>query len=387
MKRTYHSDHVIIIGGSLAGTTTAIELARAGISVTLVEKETFPRRKPCGEGLSARGRLELLKAGFDLHATGCDQKSLLGYKIFKGQSHLTISEESGITGIARTQLDTRLLEYASTFPSLRIMQGQKAEILESNIASFRIRVGGETLSTPFLVIADGSQSPTLRALGRKSSPVRHARLGTSSTWEITRGALPNYVHTILVAGGEIYLTPVSDTTINISALGHRGLVQPLTHEKTLRVRIEALSHLLGVTLAPHRPPLGCGPLNTSLRGAQCRGAFVVGDACETFDPCAGFGMTHALVSARLAAHHIANAISHADISGELNAYDRSRNRVMRDVRGFTRLTSMTTGSALGRMCLPFLVSSGLASTVSRSVHSPSEYRGARRIVALLGAST
>jgi flavin-dependent dehydrogenase len=42
-----------VIGGGPAGTSTAILLARRGWSVLLLERKTFPRRKVCGEYLSA----------------------------------------------------------------------------------------------------------------------------------------------------------------------------------------------------------------------------------------------------------------------------------------------------------------------------------------------
>ena len=43
----------VVIGGGPAGTSAALLLARAGWSVALVERKTFPRRKVCGEYLSA----------------------------------------------------------------------------------------------------------------------------------------------------------------------------------------------------------------------------------------------------------------------------------------------------------------------------------------------
>ncbi len=44
---------VVVVGGGPAGSTCALLLARAGIAVTLVEQQRFPRRKVCGEYLSA----------------------------------------------------------------------------------------------------------------------------------------------------------------------------------------------------------------------------------------------------------------------------------------------------------------------------------------------
>jgi flavin-dependent dehydrogenase len=43
----------LIIGGGPAGATTALLLAQAGWSVLVLERKTFPRRKVCGEYLSA----------------------------------------------------------------------------------------------------------------------------------------------------------------------------------------------------------------------------------------------------------------------------------------------------------------------------------------------
>lgn len=44
---------VLIIGAGVAGATAAIRLAEAGWSVALIEKQTFPRRKVCGECVAA----------------------------------------------------------------------------------------------------------------------------------------------------------------------------------------------------------------------------------------------------------------------------------------------------------------------------------------------
>ena len=51
----------VIVGAGPAGASAAILLARAGWSVALVEKTPFPRRKVCGECISA-GSFPLLEA-------------------------------------------------------------------------------------------------------------------------------------------------------------------------------------------------------------------------------------------------------------------------------------------------------------------------------------
>jgi len=51
----------VIVGAGLAGSTAAIQLARAGWSVALIERQRFPRRKVCGECVAA-SNLPLLQA-------------------------------------------------------------------------------------------------------------------------------------------------------------------------------------------------------------------------------------------------------------------------------------------------------------------------------------
>ena len=44
----------VVVGMGPAGATAAYQLSRAGLSVLAIEKETHPRYKVCGGGLSAR---------------------------------------------------------------------------------------------------------------------------------------------------------------------------------------------------------------------------------------------------------------------------------------------------------------------------------------------
>ena len=44
--------HVVIIGGGLAGLTAAIHLSKVGLRVILIEKNSFPKHKVCGEYIS-----------------------------------------------------------------------------------------------------------------------------------------------------------------------------------------------------------------------------------------------------------------------------------------------------------------------------------------------
>src|SRR3546814_6034100 len=61
---------VLVLGGGLAGASAALELAQARIPVRLLERETGPRHKVCGEFLSVEAQRDLQRLGLDPAALG-----------------------------------------------------------------------------------------------------------------------------------------------------------------------------------------------------------------------------------------------------------------------------------------------------------------------------
>ncbi|PCJ39462.1 MAG: hypothetical protein COA81_10355 [Alphaproteobacteria bacterium] len=57
----------VIVGAGPAGSSAAYDLVKAGANVLIVDKESFPRDKPCGGGLTVktarRGRGAAIYAG------------------------------------------------------------------------------------------------------------------------------------------------------------------------------------------------------------------------------------------------------------------------------------------------------------------------------------
>lgn len=56
---------VIIIGGGLAGLTSSIHIAKNNFSVLLIEKNSYPKHKVCGEYVSNEVLPYLEYLGFD----------------------------------------------------------------------------------------------------------------------------------------------------------------------------------------------------------------------------------------------------------------------------------------------------------------------------------
>ncbi|MCE9545679.1 MAG: FAD-dependent oxidoreductase, partial [Planctomycetia bacterium] len=79
----------VVIGGGPAGATTALLLAQAGWSVTLLERKRFPRPKVCGEYLSGTNwrLLEALGVADDFSELAGPEVQRVG--LFIGRTALT----------------------------------------------------------------------------------------------------------------------------------------------------------------------------------------------------------------------------------------------------------------------------------------------------------
>lgn len=109
---------IIIIGGGLAGLINAMQLAKAGMTVSLYEKKIYPFHKVCGEYVSNETLPFLNSIGVSPEALQASQIRRLMVTSSKGAS-LEIPLEMGGFGLSRFTLDhylyTKAKELGVTF--------------------------------------------------------------------------------------------------------------------------------------------------------------------------------------------------------------------------------------------------------------------------------
>jgi menaquinone-9 beta-reductase len=104
-------EEVIIIGGGLAGLTSALSLARSGLSVTVIEKKAYPFHRVCGEYISNEALPYLCWLGADISSLNPARISHFQLSSPKGKT-LTAKLDLGGFGISRYTLDNYLYKLA-----------------------------------------------------------------------------------------------------------------------------------------------------------------------------------------------------------------------------------------------------------------------------------
>lgn len=104
---------LIIIGGGLAGLTSAIHLSKEGFQVMVIEKDEYPKHKVCGEYVSNEVLPYLEKLGIQIKETTADKIDRLALSDRKGNL-VELNLPLGGFGMSRYALDNLLYKKAKS---------------------------------------------------------------------------------------------------------------------------------------------------------------------------------------------------------------------------------------------------------------------------------
>jgi len=359
---------VIIIGGSIAGLGLAYRLSQLGMSALVLEKETYPKRKACGEGLSYQGVQIIEDWGLGNSFHKLPHCPFHSYKVHSRYSKCLTSEikqlnessSSGILGIGikREVLDELFLEALKSIKNDNVMTKSTVTKVDIESDCIKVFVGEEETGKctkrifegRFLVIADGARSKTAQRMNIPYVSQQETRYASSFRLRSINILPPessaperdplDSVHIILEDGIQTCITQVDKNTLNVSSLTDKSGIQKLKSETSRDSLIKRISLELGFNGEIVDQPIFIGPVNKRRRVAHFGSRVIlIGDALEQLDPIGGMGMSHALISAQNAAVALKNILQGSQSPDiDLKRYARDQERSARLLRGFTCLT-------------------------------------------------
>lgn len=354
----------LVVGGGPAGCAAAIDIARSGRSVVLVERREQSADHDAnhwGALLSrpARQLLHRYDDGFDIH-------EISQLRVSNGdRSALRPLDDGRLGVVARTVLDDALIDIARR-AGVEVLSGHEATRPIVDRGFLRgAEVSGPIVNGPldaeYVIIADGANSTFGRSLGtyrRRNLPHLICARGTWSS------PLSRVVECEIIIGlrrssgdrlpGHIVVTPDGHGSVTLavtipSMAGDSAAVNAVT---ILDEAARTVSSRWAID--PDRP-LGelrttRLPVGRSVRPIAGPTFLVVGDAAASADPLTALGLGPALIGGQLAGACVAEAIS-TGASAPLQAFPDGLERALRRHHRWAQLSLQVAGRELGSRAL------------------------------------
>jgi len=316
----------LIVGAGPAGATTALLLARAGWSVAIVEKKEFPRRKVCGEFISATS-LPLLGdlgiADFYL-ARGGPEVRRVG--LFAADTVLASAmpqawRSLGRWGraLGREHLDLALLDTAVR-AGARLWQPFSADALrreqDSYVCTLVARDRVEEVSARIVVLAHGSWERGVGPPHVDPAPAVHKPSDLLAFKAHFRGTglAADLMPLMAFPGGYGGLVHSDDGRVTLSCCIRRDVLrESRDRHRTPHAGEAVLRHIMATCLGA-REVLGrarrdgawlaTGPIRPGIRRRHAAGVFCVGNIAGEAHPIVAEGISMAMQSAWLLAREL-----------------------------------------------------------------------------------
>ena len=295
----------IAIGGGLAGSAFALELARQGARVAVIERTPAAKLKVCGDFLSSEAQQLLAYLG--LNVAGLGAKSIETFRLATGEQTATAMLPFAGAGLSRLTLDEALLGKAQE-AGAEVIRGQGATALERAGARVRIRVGSKRFEATCAALATGKHN--LRGWPRAAGDMTAYKISVSLSQEALR-ALAGVVQLVSYRGGYIGACNVEDDAATICWLMDACAMKKVGPEWTghldyISRHSSAIGDLLvGARYLSARPAaVSSIPYGYMRRAVIASNVYPTGDQLGVIPSLTGDGTSLALASGLAAAHAV-----------------------------------------------------------------------------------
>ena len=311
---------VAVVGGGPVGLATAIAARLRDLSVVVLERQTPPIDKACGEGLMPAGVAARARLGVDLPERS---RPLRGIRYLSDGLVAEADFPAGARGrgVCRKALHQALVTRAAALGA-ELRFATKVEA----IVDGAVLAAGEAIRPRFLVGADGLHS-AIRQAGDFGA--RKRRANAADRFGVVRHfRIPPWSERVEVTFGdraEAYVTPLAEDEIGVALLwsGGKADFDTLLRERLPRALAERLAAASVVPATGVRSPdRGAGPFRQRVArrvDRRQRNLALVGDAAGYVDALTGEGLSLGFECAEA----LASAIACDDLPG----YERQARRL------------------------------------------------------------
>ena len=285
---------VVIVGAGPAGSLSAYLLAERGYQVVILEKDYFPRYKPCGGGLTYRA-LSVIPFSIEPVIEARVHRFQFSHK-FKNQ-FIKECTNPLVVCTMRDKFDQFMVDKAIE-KGAEFMQGVKVTGFTETFDRVLVHTEEMEFSASFVIGADGVNSITARCFQLNGSIKKG--IGIESEVRVSPEQWKRFHDTVCLDWGTFvegyaWVFP-KDGHLSI---GVGGPVPLAKHLKNYYLRFMESLDIGEVELLSFRTyPI---PYRTSFSRVQASRVLVVGDAAGLTDPMTGEGIYYALKSGSIAA--------------------------------------------------------------------------------------
>ncbi|RZL45396.1 MAG: NAD(P)/FAD-dependent oxidoreductase [Pedobacter sp.] len=296
----YKSD-ILIVGGGLAGLTSALHLHKAGLKVILIEKNTYPHHKVCGEYISNEVLPYLTWLNIDIEKLNPTHINQLQLTTQAGKSISTVLPLGGF-GISRYTLDHHLyLQLIAR--GIQVFNENVIDINYEDDYFLAKTTNGLTFMAKQVVGAYGKRSTLDIKFERPFIKTKSSYLAVKAHY---KGEFPDDLVALHnFKGGYCGVSKVEDNKINICYLANYETFKNYKsidlYQREVLSKNQYLKDILTNSEMLFETPITISQLYFGTKQAITNHILMVGDTAGLIHPLCGNGMAMAINSAKIAA--------------------------------------------------------------------------------------
>jgi len=333
---------VIIAGAGPGGCACAISLADAGLSVLILEKDTFPRDKICGDALSPDVLNQLAMLNGDMKDEFLDkfphQKvDVVGVRIVAANgkmAELSIEHgESKLNGWVAKRIDFDRFMFTSARKQSHVTILEECKVADVQVSDTGVAVSTSKgdFTSQIAIGAAGAHSIISKKLtGHKMDRDHYCRAVRAYFTNVggfhDDGMIELHFYNSLLPGS-FWIFPPPDNQANVGL----GMLSSYISKKNINLRQEMQDVIEREPALKERfkdavmidKVQGFGlPLGSKKRKLSGERFMLIGDAASLIDPITGEGIGNAIRSGRYAADQIKACFKQSDFSArQMKNYD------------------------------------------------------------------